>query len=81
MATYKEYSREKAIKVLINPVFFGNSPIGFFDGAANENHSGVGVMIKVTSNHHYKAFMAGRRGSNNRVELIALWSLLFLLSG
>jgi len=63
---------------MINPMYFGNSPLGFFDGAANDKHSGIGVMVKISSTHHFKAFMAVGRGTNNREKLIALCGLLFL---
>jgi len=47
-------------------MFFGNSPIGFFDGAATDDQSGIGVMVKSSSSHYFKAYMAIGKGSNIR---------------
>jgi len=78
MAAYKVDPGEKSFKGMINPMYFGNSPLGFFDGAANEKQSAIGVLIKISSTHHFKAFMAVGSGSNNRDGLIALRGLVFL---
>jgi len=64
--------------MLVNPLFFGNTPIGFFDGAENKDKCGIGVHIKLDLHHSYKAHGAIGSGTNIRAELIALWLALLL---
>jgi len=78
MIEYKVENNTEKLQVLVNPMFFGNSPIGFFDGAATSSNSGIGVLIKLSSSHTVKAFMSIGVGSNTRAELITLWTMLFL---
>lgn len=70
--------REVKINSLINPVFFGNYHVGFFDGAATEDQSGIGLVVKVSTSHCFKAHMTVRTSTNIREELLALSGLLFL---
>jgi ribonuclease HI len=70
--------REVKINSLINPVFFGNSHVGFVDGAATEEQSGIGLVVKVSPSHCFKAHMTVRTSTNIREELLALSGLLFL---
>jgi len=64
--------------VTVNPLYFGNTPIGFFDGVAKGGLSGVGVFVKIDRYHCFKAHMAIGSGTNIRAELLALWVMLFL---
>jgi len=53
-------------------------PWGYFDGA-NQGHPlsiGVGVVLFLNHNHYINIMYALGGGSNNKVELIALWTLL-----
>jgi len=48
---YAEFSIVPSIdnsKHLVNPLIFGNTRAGFLDGAATEDQSGIGILIKVT---------------------------------
>jgi hypothetical protein len=63
---------EVKINSLINPVFFGNSHVGFVDGAATEEQSGIGLVVKVSPSHCFKAHMTVRTSTNIREELLAL---------
>lgn len=64
----------------INPIYFDNKPIGFFDGVVNNDDSGVGLVLKIYKRLHVEATLNIRLGSNIRAELIGLWSLLHLVS-
>ena len=51
---------------------------GYFD-SANQGHPpsiGVGVVLFLNHNHYINIMYALGGGSNNKVELIALWTLL-----
>ena len=51
-------------------------PAGFFDGASTNNVGGVCVQL-LLSNEHYFCFKLGvSLSTNNRVELLELWTLL-----
>lgn len=71
IAEYVSISGNNKVKILINPVFFGNSPVGFFDGAANDGHCGVGVVLKTTSSHCYKGHI--RRSVQERILKLNCW--------
>jgi len=78
IANYKFDIGLDNFQIMINPLFFGNSTIGCFDGTAIVEKSGIGIMVKISSTHCYKAFMAIGQGSNIRVELMVFWGLLYL---
>lgn len=69
---------EVKVKSLINPSFFGNYDVGFFDGVATKEQSGMGIVVKVSPSHFFKAHMVVGTGTNIREKLLALWGLLFL---
>jgi ribonuclease HI len=78
IAEFSFDSGEVKIKSMLNLVFFGNFLVGFFDGVANEENSGIGLVVKVSPSHYFKAYMAVGIGTNIRVKLLALWGLLLL---
>lgn len=78
LAYYKDDAVNAQFQDLVNPMYFGNSPIGFFDEASNRENSGIGVMIKLASTHCFKAHMSIGVETNIRAELLALWTMLFL---
>jgi hypothetical protein len=51
---------------------------GFFDGAAQGHPSkcSVGVVLFIIQTHYIHIRYAPRRGTNNKDEMIALWTLL-----
>jgi ribonuclease HI len=61
---------------IMNPVYFGHKPIGFFDGAAANGSCGVGIVLKLSSSHFFKIHLAIGIGTNIKAELIGLWGLL-----
>jgi len=63
---------------MVNLLYFGNTPIDFFDGATNHDKCGIGVHIKVDAHHSFMAFMAIGSGTNIRAELLAFWLALHL---
>jgi len=64
----------------LNPIYFDDNPIGFFDGAAADNICGVGIYLKLSTKHTMKAHFAGGTGNNMKAELMGLWGILFLSS-
>jgi ribonuclease HI len=60
----------------MNPVYFRQRPIGFFDGATSNGLCGVGIVLKMRDSHFFKIHMAVGAGNNIRAELLALWGLL-----
>jgi hypothetical protein len=44
---------------ILNLVFFDENPIGFFDGVVVDDNCGVGIFIKLNSDHIYRAHFAG----------------------
>ena len=65
---------------ILSPVYFDDSLIGFFYGAATKNRCGIGICLKLSSDHIYQAYFAGGEGSNIKAEIQGLWGLLHLAS-
>jgi len=61
---YKVDSDKEKFQMMVNPLSFGNSPIGFFYGASSRENSGIGVLIKLDTTHCYKAHMFIGGGTN-----------------
>lgn len=49
---------------------------GFFDGTAQNNTCGAGVLLVINEDHKFKMRMNCGFGSNTKAELLALWSLV-----
>jgi hypothetical protein len=49
---------------ILNPLYFDDNPIGFFDGAVVDNRCGIGIFLKINTEHHYRAHFAGGQGNN-----------------
>jgi hypothetical protein len=67
---------------ILNPIYFDDNPIGFFDGAAVGNTCGIGIYLKISSDHIVKAHFVGGTGNNMKAELMGLLgtpTTLFLL--
>lgn len=79
LVDYKVDMVKEQFRVMENPMYFGNSPsLVFFDGASNRERSGIGLMIKLTASHCFKAYMSIGVGTNIRADLLAFWVVLFL---
>jgi ribonuclease HI len=81
LTTLQEHlPKEEADKtdILLNPTYFNNNPIGFFDGAASTDICGIGIYLKITPGHNIQAHFAGGTGNNIKAELLGLWGLLYL---
>jgi len=52
------------IDYILNPFFFDDNPIGFFDGAVVDDHCGIGIFLKINSEHFYRAHFASGKGNN-----------------
>jgi ribonuclease HI len=73
----KEQGEVDKVDFILNPIFFDENPIGFFDGAVVNDNCGVGIFIKLSVDHSYKAHFAGGKGNNMKAEILGLWGLLF----
>jgi hypothetical protein len=73
---YKGTGEEEKVDYILNPVFFDEKPIGFFDGAVVNDNCGAGIYIKISAHHVYKAYFAGGKGNNMKAEILGLWGLL-----
>jgi hypothetical protein len=65
---------------ILNPIYFDDNPIVFFDGAGVGNTCGIGIYIKISFEHTVKAHFAVGTGNNLKEELVGLWGLLLLSS-
>lgn len=49
--SFKDYSvkeEEDRMEYILNPIFFYDTPIGFFCGAADDKVCGIGIYLKIT---------------------------------
>jgi len=74
----QEDNKPDKMDLILNPIFFYDTPIGFLDGAALGYKCGIGLYIKISDVHNYKGFFAGGEGNNMKAELMGLWGLLHL---
>ena len=61
---------------ILIPICFDNSTIVFFDGVVPGGICGVGLFLKLNTDHVYKAFFTGGEGNNIKAETLGLWGLL-----
>jgi hypothetical protein len=61
------------MEFILNPIYFDDTPIVFFYGAAYDNICGIGINLKITTDHTVKAHFAGGNGNNMKVELLGIW--------
>ena len=52
-------------------------PHGFFDGASKNNIGGAGIVLEIIQSHSFNLKLGCGSNTNSRVELLALWTLLF----
>ena len=64
-------------RVIQQPSFTLGWPIRYFDGAAQEGYCDAGFVLKMNSQEIIKGWMKVGCGTNSRVELMALWALLY----
>jgi hypothetical protein len=69
-------NKDDCLDFIMNPVYFDNRPIGFFDGAVAGGVCGVGIVLKLSSHHFFRAQLVVGVGSNIKAELLGLWGLL-----
>ena len=68
------------VDYILNPIFFDEKPIGFFDEATVDNNCGLNIFLKINSNHFYRAHFAGGKGNNMKAKILGLWGLLHFVS-
>jgi hypothetical protein len=76
-----EFKEDPKGQKLCNPILPSldyEIPWGYFDGASQGHppSCGVGVVLYINQNHYIYIRYAPGGGKNNKVELIALWTLL-----
>jgi len=52
-------------------------PVGFFDGATQDERCGFGAWIRIDYNQHYNIHWSGGLGTNMRAEALDLWGLMW----
>ena len=57
---------------ILNPVYFGQKPLVFFDGVVVCGSCSVGIVLKLSSYQFYKIHLAIGRGTNIKEELFGL---------
>jgi hypothetical protein len=63
----KEHKGTKEVNkvdYILNPIYFDDKPIGFFDGATVNDICGAEIFIKLSFVHSYKEHFAGGKGNN-----------------
>ena len=73
--SFKEYStkeEEDKLAFILNPIYFDDNPIGFFDGAIDDNICGIGIYLKISTEHIIKAHFARGNGNNMKAEILGL---------
>jgi hypothetical protein len=61
---FKDIGEDDKVDTILNPVYFDEKPIGFFDGATVNDKCGIGIFLKLCAQHVYKAYFAGGKGNN-----------------
>jgi hypothetical protein len=81
--SFKDYTvkeNKDKLDYILNPIYFGDNPIGFFDGAVVGNNLWYWIIFKNLLKHTVRARFAGGTGNNMKAELLGLWGLLLLAS-
>jgi ribonuclease HI len=68
------------MEYILNPVYFDDTPIGFFDGAVVGGLCGIGIFLKISSDHFFRVHFVGGEGNNMKAEIMGLWGLLHFTS-
>jgi ribonuclease HI len=76
--------KEKAPKSknIVAPQINKEVPWRFFDGSSqgHPGRCGARAVLYISTSHYYNILYMPRRGSNEKMELAALWELLFMVS-
>jgi len=56
----------------LNPIYFGDNPLGFFDGTVVGGVCGVVVVLKISANHLFSIHLAIGSGSNIKAPFLGL---------
>jgi hypothetical protein len=75
---FKDIGEDEKVDTILNPIYFDEKPIGFFDDATVNENYGVGIFLKLCAQHVYKAYFVGGKGNNMKAEIMGLWGLLHL---
>ena len=60
----------------MNPFYFGQNPLGFFDVVVASTSCGVGVVLKLSNDHFFKIHLAIGTCTIIKEKLLGLWGLL-----
>ena len=77
---WNQENKHKSIRGIRTLVISDLTPMGFFDGVAQEEglKCGVGAMSRIYKSNKIKINMNCGRGINTCAELLALWELLWV---
>ena len=68
----------KTFRDLSPPILLSKRPLILFDGASANGICGVGFVLKLVESKEIKGWLNAGRDSNTRVEIIGLWSGLYV---
>ena len=71
----------ECIDLILNPIYFDNSPIGFFYGATERGICGLGIVLKFKTIHFFKEHFVVSVGTNTKEKLPGLWALVSIENG
>jgi hypothetical protein len=57
-------SEDDKLDYILNPVFFYDTHISFFDGAAVGGFCGIDIYLKLSAFHSLRIYFAGGEGNN-----------------
>ena len=52
------------MEYFLNVVYFDDTPIGLFDGVVVGGLCGIGIFLKVSSDHFFRVHFTGGEGNN-----------------
>lgn len=72
--------RRTKYRNISTPIFTDDVPLAFFDDASQDGqHKGGATMVIILEQgHEYGMWMGCGKSSHNRLELLALWGLLYM---
>ena len=68
------------MEYILNPVFFDDTPIGLFYGAAIDDFCGICIFPKISSDHLFIVHFGGGKGKNMKEKILGLWGFLHFSS-
>jgi hypothetical protein len=83
LLSFKEFTgacENDKMEYILNLVYFDDTLIGLFDGATVGGLCGIGIFLKIGSDHFFRVHFAGGEGNNMKTNIMGLWGLLHFAS-